>query len=413
MRQALRLAARGVGHTRPNPVVGCLIVRTDAPAPPPEKNGAMPPSAPPTHPTTHAQTVVVGKGYHHRAGEAHAEPLALRQAGLPLPEPPCHTTRPPTFTAYVTLEPCSHHGRTPPCADALIRAGVARVVVAMEDPNPRVSGKGIQRLRDAGIIVTVGVCAEEARDLNQPFVTWITQGRPLLTLKMAASLDGKTATHTGESQWITGPLARQHVQKMRSKHDLVMVGIGTVLADNPRLTCRLPSGHTPSAGRDPIRLVVDSTLKIPLNAAILTASSTADVWIATTERSTPSRREALQNLPMKEGRSVRLLLCRTTPSGHVDLTDLLHQLGTAGILSILSEAGATMSAALMATGLADRLALFLAPKLIGGQAAPGLLQGKGADRLTEAFSLTKLHITPVGEDLLLEGAFPKDVHRSD
>ncbi len=359
MRQALRLASRAMGHTRPNPLVGCVIVQDGR---------------------------VVGKGYHHRAGEAHAEVLALHQAG----------SAAQGATVYVTLEPCSHQGRTPPCADALIRAGVQRVVAAMTDPNPRVAGQGLQRLQAAGVAVTVGVCAEEAGWLNQPFVTWITQGRPLLTLKMAASLDGKTATRTGESQWITGALARQHVQRMRARHDLVLVGIGTVLADNPRLNCRL------RGGRDPIRLVVDSTLRMPLDAAIVGSSGTAALWIATTDRAPLERRAAWQRLASERG-DLHLLLCRSTPAGRVDLADLWMQLGQREILSVLAESGATLSAALLDAGLVDRLALFLAPLLIGGQTAAGLL-GEGVARLAEAHRLTDLRVTPVGADLLVEGA---------
>lgn len=368
MRHALRLAARGVGHTSPNPVVGCLIVQT-------QRAG----HAPLPH--------IVGKGFHQRAGEPHAEVLALRQA----------TQHARGATVYVTLEPCSHHGRTPPCADALIQADVARVVVAMQDPNPRVAGQGLEKLRQAGIEITVGLCAEEAATLNQPFITWITQGRPMITLKMAASLDGKTATRTGESQWITGPLARQYVHRMRSRHDAVMVGVDTVLADNPRLNCRLSSqGRVPF--RDPIRLVVDSQLRTPLHAAILTASTTAPLWIATTERAPHARRQAME----KAG--VPLMFCQTTASGRVNLDDMMRQMGKKGVLSILSEAGGTLSAALVDAKLADRLALFLAPKLIGGQMAAGLLQGEGIDRLTNARQLTKLRIITVGDDLLLEGA---------
>ncbi|MEO5362132.1 MAG: bifunctional diaminohydroxyphosphoribosylaminopyrimidine deaminase/5-amino-6-(5-phosphoribosylamino)uracil reductase RibD [Magnetococcus sp. DMHC-8] len=361
MRQALRLAGRATGRTRPNPLVGCVVVRDGR---------------------------VVGKGYHQRAGEPHAEVLALRQAGAAARG----------ATAYVTLEPCCHHGRTPPCTDALLQAGVDRVVVAMADPNPLVAGGGLQRLQAAGIAVTVGVCAEEAAVLNQPFITWITRGRPLVTLKMAASLDGKTATRTGESQWITGTAARQHVQRMRARHDAILVGIGTVLADDPRLNCRLPGG------RDPVRVVVDSTLRLPLDAAILTASPTTGTWIATTEQAPPDRWEALQRLAQERGFEVQRLLCRTTPAGRVELTDLMVQLGQRGILSLLTEAGAILNAALLDAGLVDRLALFLAPQLIGGQDAAGLLHGEGVASLADAHRLTALRVTPVGDDLLLEGA---------
>ncbi|MEO5354613.1 MAG: bifunctional diaminohydroxyphosphoribosylaminopyrimidine deaminase/5-amino-6-(5-phosphoribosylamino)uracil reductase RibD [Magnetococcus sp. XQGC-1] len=360
MQQALRLAGRAVGRTRPNPLVGCVLVRDGR---------------------------VVGRGYHQRAGEPHAEVLALRQAGVAAQG----------ATAYVSLEPCSHHGRTPPCADALIRAGVERVVAAMTDPNPQVAGQGLRRLQAAGIAVTVGLCAEEAGELNRPFVTWVTCGRPMVTLKMAASLDGKTATRTGESQWITGAVARQHVQRMRARHDAVLVGIGTVLADDPRLNCRL------RGGRDPIRLVVDSSLRTPLDAAILTSSAQAGVWIATTGHAPPARRAAVEGLAAA-GVDVTLLLCRSTPSGRVDLGDLMAQLAKREILSVLAESGAVLNAALLDAGLVDRLALFLAPQLIGGQGAAGLLHGDGVASLADAHRLTGLRVTPVGDDFLLEGA---------
>ena len=379
MQQALQLAARGVGHTHPNPVVGCVIVEAV-----PQKPDQISPNM---------GWRVIGKGYHQKAGEPHAEILALNALSQP--------DQSQGATLYVTLEPCSHQGRTPPCADALIRAGVARVVVAMLDPNPQVSGQGVERLRHAGITVTVGVCAEKAKQLNKPFITWIRQHRPMVTVKMAASLDGKTATRTGESQWITGPRAREHVQKMRAKHDVVMVGIGTVLADNPRLNCRLATGQNRLAARDPIRLVVDSSLKIPLDAAILTSSPTAPLWVACTERAKYTTRTALE----KQG--VKILLCGQTAKGRVDLNELMNQLGSLGILSVLSEAGSTLSAALFDDGLVDQLALFLAPKLIGGDQAAGLLGGEGINLLTNAHHLTKLNVTTVGEDLLLEGELIK------
>ena len=387
MQQALRLAARGRGHTRPNPMVGCVIVRQDGPFM--AKKGSR----------------VIGKGFHHRAGEAHAEVLALRHARQSVSDAE-YATSIRGATLYVTLEPCSHHGRTPPCAEAIIHAGVARVVIAMQDPNPKVAGRGVEQLQKAGIVVKVGVCGEEALSLNQPFVTWIGQGRPLVTLKMAASLDGKTATRTGESQWITGPTARYHVQKMRSQHDVVMVGIGTVLADDPRLNCRLSKGSAGNFYRDPIRLVVDSTLQMPLNATMLDASQTAPLWIATTDRAPHERRQAWMDKNQSSGK-IRLLICRSMPSGRVNLIDMMNQLGALGILTVLSEAGATLNAALLAANLADRLALFLAPKLIGGSTAPGLLQGDGVDLLTNAHRLTKLRCTTVGEDLLLEGELLK------
>ncbi|MBF0455631.1 MAG: bifunctional diaminohydroxyphosphoribosylaminopyrimidine deaminase/5-amino-6-(5-phosphoribosylamino)uracil reductase RibD [Magnetococcales bacterium] len=355
MDHALRLAARAVGRTRPNPVVGCVVV---------------------------ANGKVVGRGFHPKAGAPHAERFALQEAG----------EKARGATVYVTLEPCSHTGRTPPCADALIQAGVGRVVAAMTDPNPQVSGRGMRRLADAGIQVVVGVREREAQHLNQPFITWITQGRPMVTLKMAASLDGKTATRTGESQWITGPEARKRVQSMRNQHDVVMVGIGTVLADDPRLNCRLPGG------RDPIRLVVDSHLRIPDTATLYDASSTAPLMVATLKKNSPERIKKVMD------RQVQVILCQETATGQVDLLDLMGQLGEREITSVLSEAGGILSDALLQAGVVDRLALFLAPKLIGGQEAPGLFKGEGIQRLAQAREVDNLVVTQIGRDLLLEGS---------
>ncbi|HIJ84661.1 MAG TPA: bifunctional diaminohydroxyphosphoribosylaminopyrimidine deaminase/5-amino-6-(5-phosphoribosylamino)uracil reductase RibD, partial [Magnetococcales bacterium] len=290
MDRALRLAARGLGRTHPNPVVGCLLV----------KDGR-----------------VVGQGFHPRAGAGHAEVYALKQAGK----------QARGATAYVTLEPCSHHGRTPPCADALVALGVSRVVAAMADPDPRVAGGGFARLREAGIVVEVGLREAEAWNLNAPFISRVLRGRPLLTVKMAASMDGKTATRTGHSQWITGSEARISVGQLRNIHDVVMVGIGTLLADDPRLNCRI------SGGRDPIRLVVDSRLRTPVDAAIWSASTSAPLWLATVsdENCTQARR-------LRE-RGATLIACRCDGRGRVDLTDLMYRLGSMGINSVLSEAG--------------------------------------------------------------------------
>jgi diaminohydroxyphosphoribosylaminopyrimidine deaminase / 5-amino-6-(5-phosphoribosylamino)uracil reductase len=354
MDQALRLAARATGRTRPNPVVGCIIVSNNK---------------------------IVGRGFHPKAGDPHAEVFALTEAG----------EQARGGTAYVTLEPCSHTGRTPPCSQALIKAGVSRVVAAMTDPNPQVSGKGMKMLAEAGIETKVGVREKEAQALNRPFITWITQGRPMVTLKMAASLDGKTATRTGESQWITGPDARRRVQAMRNRHDVVMVGIGTVLADNPRLNCRM------AGGRDPIRLVVDSRLRIPPQATIFNSSTTAPLMVATLEGSDSKSVKKLEN------QGVDVILCPENGTGQVDLPGLMQQLGQREITSVLSEAGGILSDGLLNAGVVDRLALFLAPKLIGGQEAPGLLKGLGIDRLDQAQKIGDMTFTQVGDDILLEG----------
>ncbi|MBF0632042.1 MAG: bifunctional diaminohydroxyphosphoribosylaminopyrimidine deaminase/5-amino-6-(5-phosphoribosylamino)uracil reductase RibD [Magnetococcales bacterium] len=351
MDRALRLAARGLGRTHPNPVVGCLLV----------KDGR-----------------VIGQGFHPKAGLGHAEVHALARAG----------THARGATAYVTLEPCSHHGRTPPCADALIAAGVTEVVAAMTDPDPRVAGRGFARLKEAGIVVHVGTRASQACVLNAPFISRILRGRPLVSVKMAASLDGKTATRTGHSQWITGPEARTSVGRLRDTHDVIMVGVGTLLADNPRLNCRI------AGGRDPIRLVVDSRLRTPLDAAIWTASD-APLWLATVG---DEHREEARRL---RDRGATLLVCRDDGQGRVSMPDLMLRLGTLGINSVLSEAGSTLTGTLLACDLVDRLFLYLAPMLIGGQDAPGLLGGMGIARLTDAFTLENTQVISLGRDFLV------------
>ncbi|MBF0158770.1 MAG: bifunctional diaminohydroxyphosphoribosylaminopyrimidine deaminase/5-amino-6-(5-phosphoribosylamino)uracil reductase RibD [Magnetococcales bacterium] len=358
MRHALRLAARAIGRVHPNPVVGCVIVQ---------------------------QGTVIGHGFHHRAGEPHAEIEALRRAG----ERACGSS------VYVTLEPCVHYGRTPPCVSALIAARVAQVHVAMIDPNPKVAGQGVAALRAAGIEVSVGLCQSEAEALNAPFTTWITQGRPLVTLKSALSLDGKMATHSGESQWITSPEARQWGHRMRDQHDMVMTGIGTVCHDDPRLNCRWPRG------RDPIRLVVDSRLRMPDHAAILSSSTTAPLWLAVSDQANIDRWPLLQQQLTAPGS--RLLSCRTTVNGQVDLVDLLSQLGTAGITSLLCETGYRLSAAMLAQRLVDRIALFLAPRLIGGQEAAGLL-ATGVSQLSQTPWIDAVTSRWVGGDLLVTGS---------
>ncbi|MBF0588878.1 MAG: bifunctional diaminohydroxyphosphoribosylaminopyrimidine deaminase/5-amino-6-(5-phosphoribosylamino)uracil reductase RibD [Magnetococcales bacterium] len=354
MKLALRLAQRAAGRTRPNPLVGCILVRDQK---------------------------IVGRGYHKQAGSLHAEPHALVDAG----------TLAEGATAYVTLEPCSHQGRTPPCADALIKAKVARVVVAIEDPNPLVAGRGLHRIRQAGIDVTVGVCQEEARRILAPFISWITRKRPLVTLKTAASIDGKIATRTGESQWITGPEARRRVHRLRDTHDVVMVGAGTAMIDNPQLTCRLPGG------RHPIRLVVDSTLRIPLEMEFFRTIDEAPLWIAVTDRADPKKRQAMK------AKGANILEIEATPQGRVNLTALMARLGALDVTSVLSEAGGILSQALLDARLPDRLELYLAPKLIGGHEASGILNGAGVSRLADAVKITHMRTRMLGHDLLIQG----------
>ena len=315
MAQALRLAERGLYTTTPNPRVGCVIV----------KDGK-----------------VVGEGWHQKAGEAHAEVHALRAAG--------EGAR--GATVYVTLEPCSHHGRTPPCADALVAAGVARVVAAMQDPNPQVAGRGITRLQAAGVVAECGLLEAEARELNIGFVARMTRGRPWLRLKVAASLDGKTALENGVSQWITGPEARNDGHRWRARACAILSGIGTVREDDPRLNVR--GVETP---RQPVKVIVDSRLDLSLNAKLLDAGEV----IVATASDDQNKASALRGVGVD-------ILHLPSVDGKVDLHALLQELGRRGINELHVEGGGRLNGALMAAGLVDELLLYLAPCLIGHQA---------------------------------------------
>jgi diaminohydroxyphosphoribosylaminopyrimidine deaminase/5-amino-6-(5-phosphoribosylamino)uracil reductase len=344
MARALQLAAQGLNTTSPNPRVGCVLVKGDA---------------------------VVGEGWHARAGEPHAEVHALRAAGK--------SAR--GATAYVTLEPCSHHGRTPPCADALIAAGVTRVVCAMQDPNPLVAGQGIARLRAAGIDVENGLMAAAARELNVGFVSRMTRGLPWVRSKIAASLDGRTALANGVSQWITGAAARQDVQHLRARSCAVLTGIGTVLADDPQLNVRI------ATERQPLRVVLDSTLRMPASARMLqggrvlvfTASNDAD------------KRGALE----QQGAEVLLL---ADASGRVDLQEVMRELARRGSNEVLLEAGRELNGALLRAGLVDELVLYLAPQLLG-DAARGMADLGELLRLEQRVNLAWRDVRRVGEDL--------------
>jgi diaminohydroxyphosphoribosylaminopyrimidine deaminase/5-amino-6-(5-phosphoribosylamino)uracil reductase len=323
MAHALRLAARGLGNVWPNPAVGCVIVRDG---------------------------VVVGRGWTQPGGRPHAEVRALLQAGA-LAE---------GATVYVTLEPCAHHGQTPPCAEALIAAKVARVVTALTDPDPRVSGKGHALLRAAGIAITEGVLTNEATHLNAGFLKRVTQGLPFVTLKLAASLDGRTATATGESRWITGPEARRKVHAMRLSHDAVMVGSGTALADDPDLTVR-----DMGAVRQPIRIVLDRLLKHSPQSRLGRTAKDHPVWLLHGPASPQGARSAW------EATGATLIETPET-NGHLDLKAALQALASKGLTRILSEGGSTVSAALVKAGLVDELALFTGGVLIGSDGHPAL-----------------------------------------
>lgn len=346
MAQALRLAERGL-YTSPNPRVGCMLVRDGD---------------------------VVGAGWHERAGEPHAEVLALRAAGAA-----AHGS-----TAYVTLEPCSHHGRTPPCADALIAAGVARAVVAVQDPNPKVAGEGIARLRAAGIVVECGLMEPAARELNTGFFARMTRGTPWLRSKIAMSLDGRTALANGKSQWITGEAARLDVQHWRARSCAVLTGIATVLADDARLDVR-----DVETGRQPLRVVLDSELRMPLTMRILQGGN---VLIYTAVRD----KEKIAVLEMA-GATVSVL---PDVNGQVDLPAMLRDLAQRGCNELLLEAGSTLNGALLRAGLIDELLLYIAPQLLG-DAARGMAQLGELTGLDQRIDLKWQDVRRIGNDMCI------------
>jgi diaminohydroxyphosphoribosylaminopyrimidine deaminase/5-amino-6-(5-phosphoribosylamino)uracil reductase len=349
MAHALRLAARGLGNVWPNPAVGCVIVNDG---------------------------LIVGRGWTQPGGRPHAEVRALEQAG-PLAE---------GATAYVTLEPCAHHGHTPPCAEALIAAKVARVVTALTDPDPRDSGKGHALLRAAGIAVTEGVLTPEATRLNAGFLKRVTQGLPFVTLKLAASLDGRTATATGESRWITGPESRRKVHGLRLSHDAVMVGSGTALADDPDLTVR-----DMGAVRQPVRIVLDRLLKHSPESRLGRTAKDHPVWLLHSPAAPQAARSAWQ------ATGATLIEVPET-NGHLDLAAALQTLATKGLTRIFSEGGSTVGAALVKAGLVDELAIFTGGVLIGAEGHPAL-GSLGLAKLSQAPRLNLREVGYGGQDL--------------
>jgi len=325
MRAALGLARRGLGNVWPNPTVGCVIV----------KDGH-----------------VVGRGWTQPGGRPHAETEALARAGIAARG----------GTAYVTLEPCCHWGKTPPCTDALIAAGLSRVVAAVEDSDPRVAGAGLTRLRAAGLSVETGVCAAEAAELNAGFLQRVRTGRPLVTLKLAASLDGRIAAASGESRWITGEMARERVHLLRAEHDAVLVGTGTALADDPQLTCRLP-GLMP---RSPVRIVMDRELRLPHSARLFAEARRVPTWVLTSSSGNAERLAALRDA------GVELITAEPNAAGGIDLAAALGMLGARGLTRLLVEGGGRLAAAFLRAGLVDRLIWINAPMLIGADGIPAV-----------------------------------------
>jgi len=351
MKAALTLARRALGQTAPNPAVGCVIVRDGR---------------------------VVGRGWTQPGGRPHAETEALRRAGRLADG----------ATLYVTLEPCGHHGATPPCADAIVAAGIARVVAAMEDPDPRVKGGGFARLRAAGIAVEIGPGAMAAAEINAGFLSRVATGRPLVTLKLASTLDGKIAMASGESRWITGAPARRRAHLLRARHDAVMIGIGTAIADDPDLTCRLPG----IAGRNPLRIVIDPGLRLPLTSRLVVGAPERATSVITRAGGDAARAEGLR------AAGVELIELPGAADG-IDLAAVLQALGKRGLTRILVEGGARLAAGLLRRQLVDRLAWFHAPAAIGGDGIDAIA-GLGPRRLAEIPRFERLTVEPVGEDVL-------------
>ena len=354
MRAALALARRGLGNAWPNPAVGCVLV----------KDGR-----------------VIGRGWTQPGGRPHAETEALRRAGKAARG----------ATAYVTLEPCSHHGRTPPCCEALAGAGITRVVMAMRDPDPRVNGRGLAMLRGAGIVVEEGLLEAEARALNAGFFRRIQAGMPVVTLKLASTLDGRIATSTGESRWITGEAARREVHALRARHDAILVGSGTVLADDPDLTCRIPGME-----RVPmLRVVADARLRTPPAARLVQGAQPAPALIITA----PGHPPAAQAPFIAAGADIVTVPAHA--AGGLDLPSLLRALGRRGVTRVLAEGGAGLAAALLRQGLVDRLIWFHAPAVMGGDGHPAL-EGLRLAALSAMPRFRRTAQRALGDDMLSE-----------
>lgn len=355
MGRALELAKKGWGKTNPNPLVGAVIVKDDR---------------------------IISEGYHEIIGCAHAEVAAFNNAEEDVAG----------GTLYVNLEPCSHYGRTPPCAKAIIEAKIKKVVVAMIDPNPKVSGKGIQMLRDAGIEVEVGVREEEAKKLNEIFINYVVNKKPFVIMKSAMTLDGKIASVTGDSKWITSEASRAYVHALRDRVAAIMVGINTVLKDNPMLTTRL----TEKEGNDPVRIIVDSKGIIPENSKVLCSNSKAGVILATTSNIPESKEINL----VKNGVKV---IKADAADGRVDLVKLVEELYKLEIDSVLLEGGGTLNAEALNLGIVNKVMFFIAPKIVGGREALTPVEGKGVELMSDALKIKDVSVSRFGEDILIEG----------
>ena len=355
MTTALALAARGAGRVSPNPMVGAVVVRDGR---------------------------IVGQGYHQAVGGPHAEVHALEEAG-PLAA---------GATLYVTLEPCNHYGRTPPCTEAIIQAGIKRVVAAMADPNPEVKGGGNAFLQAHGIDVTCGVCEKEAVRLNESFVTFVRTGRPFVILKMAATLDGRIATRTGDARWVTGEAARRHVHQLRHAVDAILVGAGTIKADDPQLTARLEDG----TGVDPVRIVLDTHLSTSKRARVFATPATASTYLVCGPQTSEVDRRRLGAVGAR-------IMEAPIRKGRIDLAALMPLLAAQGITSVLIEGGAQVAGSALAADIVDKIVFFYAPKILGGDDGIPICRGQSSVWMREALSVHDLSVAQVGEDIMVQG----------
>ena len=351
MQRAIDLAVKGCGHTSPNPMVGAVIVKDDK---------------------------IISEGYHEKYGEYHAERNALSKCDW----------KAPGATMYVTLEPCCHHGKQPPCTDAVKASGITKVIIGSRDPNPLVSGKGVQILRDAGIEVVTDFMREECDAINYVFFHYISTGLPYVVSKYAMTMDGKIATRTGASKWITGEQARQRVQEDRNRYAGIMAGIGPVLADDPLLTCRIPGG------KDPVRIICDTNLRIPTESQIVQTAKYTETIIACSAGD-PEKKELLSS----KGCTV---LDVPERNGHVDLNELMNVLGSMKIDSVYIEGGGQLHWSALEAGIVNRVQAYVAPKIFGGADAPSPVRGEGCDVPANGFMLTSPTVTRYGDDILLE-----------
>lgn len=360
MRRALKLAEKGTGFVNPNPLVGAVIVKNNQ---------------------------IIGEGYHELYGGPHAEINAFASAKEDVTG----------AVMYVTLEPCSHYGKTPPCARAIIEKGISRVIIAMKDPNPLVAGKGIEILRANGVEVITGVLEKESKRMNEIFIKYITTKLPFCMLKTAMTLDGKIATHTGDSKWITNEASRAYVHYLRQKYSAVMVGIGTILQDDPSLNTRLP-GKVVS---DPVRIIIDTHARIPVHAKVLNISSSAGTILATTELAPEDKLIQLRN------RNIDIII---TPlkNNRVDINYLMKALGERNIDSVLLEGGSELNYSALNSGVVDKISAFIAPKIVGGNGAKTPVGGEGTAFMKNACQLTGIELQHFGDDIMIEAYLRKE-----